>query len=91
MPEVLRTERVADGVTQDAERYLASSAPVGSNLADQLLLYLALAGSGSFRTLRPSSHTRTNLEVIQRFLPVAAILEQLGEDDWRVEIRDHAL
>ena len=84
-------ERVADGVTQDAERYLASSAPVGSNLADQLLLYLALAGSGSFRTLRPSSHTRTNLEVIQRFLPVAAILEQLGEDDWRVEIRDHAL
>jgi RNA 3'-terminal phosphate cyclase (ATP) len=63
-------EKVADGVIDQARHYLASTAPVGEYLADQLLIPLALAGSGSFRTAGISPHTRTNLDVIQLFLPV---------------------
>ena len=55
----------------EARRYLDSGAPVGQHLADQLLIPLALAGGGRFRTFEPTLHTRTNAEVIERFLPVA--------------------
>jgi RNA 3'-terminal phosphate cyclase (ATP) len=43
---------------------------VGEHLADQLLVPMALAGGGSFRTLPPSSHATTNAALIERFLPV---------------------
>jgi RNA 3'-terminal phosphate cyclase (ATP) len=43
---------------------------VGEYLADQLLLPLALAGGGGFRTVGISRHAQTNMDVIQRFLPV---------------------
>jgi len=59
--------------------YLAQTAPVAEYLADQLLLPLALAGLGSFRTLGLSPHARTNLEMISRFLPVR--FETVPDDD----------
>jgi len=80
-------ERVAQRAALVAKRYLASDAPVGVHLADQLLLPLALAGSGSFVTLPPSAHTRTNIDVIQAFLPVAircAALDETGR--WKIEV-----
>lgn len=58
-------EEVALGVVRQAKEYLVAAAPVGPYLADQLLLPLALAGSGRFRTGRPSSHTLTNMAVIK--------------------------
>jgi RNA 3'-terminal phosphate cyclase (ATP) len=66
----LRTEHVADALVDAVRDYLASDAPVGELLADQLLLPLALAGEGAFRTVRLSRHTRTNMAIIERFLPV---------------------
>ncbi|HEX5244400.1 MAG TPA: RNA 3'-terminal phosphate cyclase [Tepidisphaeraceae bacterium] len=63
-------ESVADQVFHEARRYLACDAPVGPHLADQLLLPIALAGGGSFVTYELTEHTRTNIQVIQRFLPV---------------------
>jgi RNA 3'-terminal phosphate cyclase (ATP) len=74
-------ERVAQRAALAAKRYLASDVPIGMHLADQLLLPLALAGGGSFITLPPSTHTRTNIDVIQAFLPVAircAALDETG-------------
>ena len=56
--------------------YLASEAVAGPYLADQLLLPLALAGGGSFTTVKPSAHARTGAEVIARFLPVAVKFEE---------------
>ena len=49
-------------------------APVGPHLADQLLLPLALAGGGAFRTGPLTAHTRTNIETIRAFLdlPITA-------------------
>jgi RNA 3'-terminal phosphate cyclase (ATP) len=64
-------EQVADAVTDRVRAYLASTAPVGDCLADQLLLPLALARGGSYRTLPLTRHTRTNIDVIRLFLPVS--------------------
>jgi RNA 3'-terminal phosphate cyclase (ATP) len=69
-------EGVADDVIRQVRRYLVDGAPVGPYLADQLLLPLALAGGGSFRTQSPTKHTTTNIDVIQRFLPVRISIEQ---------------
>jgi RNA 3'-terminal phosphate cyclase (ATP) len=63
-------ERVAERVLQEARRYLSAGAPVGEYLADQLLIPLALAGSGAFRTPALSPHAETNIAVIQAFLDV---------------------
>lgn len=63
-------ETVADRAAYLARRYRDSGAPVGEHLADQLLLPMALAGAGSFTAQVLSSHTRTNVEVIGRFLAV---------------------
>jgi RNA 3'-terminal phosphate cyclase (ATP) len=79
-------ETVADELCAEAARYLASPAPVGECLCDQLLLFLALAGRGALRTLSLSSHTRTNLEVIGRFLPLTVREERIGEDEVRLEL-----
>ena len=56
--------------------YLASDAFAGPYLADQLLVLMALAGGGSFTTVKPSSHARTAAEVIGKFLPVAVTFEE---------------
>jgi RNA 3'-terminal phosphate cyclase (ATP) len=56
--------------------YLASNAVAGPYLADQLLLPMALAGGGSFTTVKPSAHARTGAEVIARFLPISVTFEE---------------
>jgi RNA 3'-terminal phosphate cyclase (ATP) len=64
-------EAVADRVCREALAFRDSKAAVGEHLADQLALPLALAGKGCFTTTVLSSHLRTNLAVIEKFLPVA--------------------
>lgn len=64
-------ERVASDACEEAERYLAADVPVGAHLADQLLIPMALAKGGSFRTVTPTEHTVTNARVIERFLEVS--------------------
>ena len=81
----VRAETVASRLSANVQRYLKGSAPVDEHLADQLLLPLSLAGGGSFITSLISGHTRTNIEVIQRFLPVE-IRSSLAEVSHRVEI-----
>jgi RNA 3'-terminal phosphate cyclase (ATP) len=65
----VRAEQVADAVIDQARHYLATTAPVGEFLADQLLIPLALAGGGGFRATGISRHARTNIDVIHQFLP----------------------
>ena len=61
-------ETVAGGVCKRARRFLGSGAAVDEYLADQLLLPMALLGGGSFTSESVSEHTRTNIEVIRRFV-----------------------
>jgi RNA 3'-terminal phosphate cyclase (ATP) len=71
-------ETVAENAIKEVRDYLASGVPVGEHLADQLLIPLALAGSGSYLTRNLSRHTRTNIDVIAKFMPVAFRMEQSG-------------
>jgi RNA 3'-terminal phosphate cyclase (ATP) len=66
----IQAETVADHAAQEVRDYLASGAPIGEHLADQLLIPFALAQSGAFLTSGLSRHTQTNVEVISKFLPV---------------------
>jgi RNA 3'-terminal phosphate cyclase (ATP) len=65
-------EAVAASAVAETRALLDSGVSVGPHLADQLLLPMALAGGGALRTLPLTLHSRTNLDVIQRFLPVTA-------------------
>lgn len=65
-----RAEAVAEDALCQARAWLDAGVPVGPHLADQLLIPLALARGGSFRTMEPTPHTTTNIDVLQRFLDV---------------------
>lgn len=80
----VRAETVAESAVREARRYLAADVPVGPYLADQLLLPLALAGGGAFRTLPLSHHATTNIEVIRAFLGTAFAVTRV--DDTAVEV-----
>jgi RNA 3'-terminal phosphate cyclase (ATP) len=85
----LRAEVVAERAAQEALRYLAAEVPVGEHLADQLLVPMALAGGGSFRTLSPTRHTTTNAAVIRKFMNVKVDTSQVAEDVWQIAVRKH--
>ena len=82
----LPAEQVARQVIEAVREYLASEAPVGHYLADQLLLPLALAGSGAFVTGPPSRHTTTNMAVIEQFTQKPFTLTALTSTTWQVEL-----
>lgn len=83
----VRAEQVADQALGEMRRYLAAGVPVGEHLADQLLVPLALAGSGAFATLPLSLHTRTQIELIPRFLDVRIAVEEQGDERVVVLVR----
>jgi RNA 3'-terminal phosphate cyclase (ATP) len=80
-------EAVAERAAAEAERYLAAGAPVGLHLQDQLLLLLALAGGGSYRTIEPTPHTVTHAEVIRSFLAVRVERREVGAGLWEIAVR----
>ena len=79
-------EEVARDAVKELRKYIASGAPVGQHLADQVLIPMALAGGGSFRTCAPTRHTTTNVEVIKQFVDVDIEVQQESEFVWRVDI-----
>jgi len=79
-------EQVAHGAVASAKTWMAADVPVDEHLADQLLVPMAIAGSGSYRTTRPSSHSVTNATIIERFLPMVIRFEKESEEVWRVII-----
>jgi len=72
-------EDVADDALDDLEDFLEAGVPVGEHLADQLLLPMAVAGGGRFRTMAPlSQHALTNIDTIREFLDVPIRVEPNG-------------
>ena len=61
-------EKIAADACQEMAAHLASGAPVGAHLADQLMLPMAVARAGRFRTGPLSLHATTNLDTIARFV-----------------------
>jgi RNA 3'-terminal phosphate cyclase (ATP) len=78
-------EKVALRTVKQVRNYVRTASPVGPYLADQLLIPMALTGSGCFRTSRPSSHTLTNIKVIKQFLDIDFILSQVGDESWEIK------
>ncbi len=64
------SEAVIEQLGGQMRSYITAKVPVGHYLADQLLLPMALAGGGSFLTIPLSRHSKTNIEVIQKFLSI---------------------
>ena len=79
-------EHVAGRVVDEVQRYLTADVAVGTHLADQLLLPLALAGGGCYSTLSPSRHATTNIQVIERFLGVRVQVRQTGPGVWQIAL-----
>ena len=79
-------EKVAKRAVKSVQEYLAFNVPVGRYLADQLLIPMALAGGGKFRTLSPTKHTITNAEVIKKFIDVEIAMNEYDQNRWEIEI-----
>lgn len=72
-------EEVAATVVHQYRKYIKSSAPAGEFLTDQLLLPLALAGSGEFKSIGLSLHARTQMDLIEMFMGVKFSVEKLED------------
>ncbi|MBN1441447.1 MAG: RNA 3'-terminal phosphate cyclase [Planctomycetes bacterium] len=77
-------ETVAEQTVSEVLEYLQEDVPVGRHLADQLLMPMVLAGGGVFRTLPPTRHTRTNVEVIESFLDMKISMRPIGGKRWEI-------
>ena len=86
------SKKVIAEVTSQAQDYLSNAAVVDRFLADQLLIYMAIANhrlgeekpapaeaGGSFATNELSTHLTTNIETIKKFLPVDFNTEPQGK------------
>ncbi len=80
----LPAEQVAMEAIGQAQRYIDAGVPVGPYLADQLLLPLALAGSGEFVTMKPSLHTTTNMSVISQFMNITFTSREISPQVWQI-------
>ena len=78
----ISAEKVALRTIKQVRKYIKSGAPVGIYLADQLLIPIALAGAGRFRTSKPTNHTLTNIEVIKQFFDVDFNLSEKPGDSY---------
>jgi RNA 3'-terminal phosphate cyclase (ATP) len=83
----VRAETVANVCADEVLTYLATDAPVGPHLADQLVLLMAVAGEGFFRTITPTKHTHTQLDVIRRFLSTSLSCTEEAAGTWRFEAK----
>lgn len=77
---------VADDAVGQLRRWLDADVPVGEYQADQLLVLLALAGGGAFRTHALSLHAQTQVDLLPRFLPIAIEVDALGPDQFEVRV-----
>lgn len=83
----IRAEQVAERTGAEVLEYLSADVPVGKHLADQLLIPVALAGGGKFKTLSPTEHTITNVEVLKRFLDIDISVSETEPKTALIEIK----
>ncbi len=82
----VKAERVAEKAYSQVKRYLEAAVPVCEYLADQLVLPLALGRGGHFRTLKPSQHLLTNIEVVGLLSNAHIELSEFDVDKWEVRV-----
>ncbi|MBS3169397.1 RNA 3'-terminal phosphate cyclase [Candidatus Woesearchaeota archaeon] len=65
-----RSEDVAKEAAAELKEEIESGAAVDHHLADQLITFMALLPGSVMKVREVSSHTRTNMDVVEKFLPV---------------------
>lgn len=75
----ISAEKVGQTVANEIKEYLDAEVPAGHHLADQLILLLAQAQGGAFRTVPLSQHSKTQLEILTRFLDVRFLQTQIND------------
>lgn len=83
----VRAEKVPLPIIEEVKEYVSAGVPVGRHLADQLIIPLAMAGSGKFRTLPLTRHTATNIEVVKLFLNCDISVTGVAENACEVIVR----
>ena len=87
----VRAEAVAErAVKRSARIHGREGARWGPYLADQLLVPLALAGGGAFRTMPLTRHSTTNIDVVRQFLNVEIAVARETPTHTLVEVRGAA-
>ncbi len=79
-------EDVAADALDDLVDFLEAGVPVGDYLADQLLLPMAVAGGGRFRTTELSLHATTNIQTIAAFLDTPIKQREIDDDIVEVSV-----
>lgn len=75
----VRAEALGEAVGIELMADIATGAGLDVHAADQLLVFLALAGGGSFSVRRLTLHARTAMRLIEQFLPVTfEVVESAG-------------
>ncbi len=82
----ISAEQVGTRAAKEAAEYLAAGVPVGRHLADQLVLPMALGQGGTFRTLKPTGHTLTHLELLRTFLGTEIAVREVSAGVFEVEV-----
>jgi RNA 3'-terminal phosphate cyclase (ATP) len=80
----LPAEKVGRAAAGEIITELGSRAAVDVHLADQLIPYMGLAGSGSFTVREVSGHTRTNIWVVEQFLGVEFRVEEQESGNFKI-------
>jgi RNA 3'-terminal phosphate cyclase (ATP) len=87
-----KAELVGEEAAKKFLDYYSASACLDRNLADQIVLYLAISkGESSFTTAEISGHLLTNLWVIQKFLGIRYTIEGETGKPGRVTIEGRPL
>lgn len=74
----VRAETLGAAVGEALATDLASGASIDVHAADQLLVYLALAGGGSYTTRVLTAHAHTAMRLIEQFLPIRFMVRETG-------------
>lgn len=89
----IRAETLSSKMAYKAQKFIQSQSAstdyytaTDEHLADQLLLPMALGKGGVFTTTDITQHTRTNIDIIRRFLDVDITATQNGRKCWTVEV-----
>ncbi|MBQ0772676.1 MAG: RNA 3'-terminal phosphate cyclase [Sphingomonadales bacterium] len=82
----LKAERLAKTAANRMKGYLASKAFAGPYLADQLLLPFALSGGGAFTTVKPSQHSLTSADIVEKFTGRKTSFDQQENGEFLVQI-----
>ena len=82
----VRAEAVAESVIQQVKAHLGSGIAVGPQLAEHLLVPLAVGGGGSMLTAPLTRRAAATIEVIRAFLDIEVTAEERATKRWLVTV-----